>query len=205
MYTANTMASAIEALGMSLPYDSSIPAEDPLKRDECRMAGRCEAVVGRGGASRCGALLEVHAQGRTGAAGQASAPAGKRTARPLWSSAGGGPIKRVSVQGAAEQCEVGRVVGCRYMLELLKRDLKPRDIMTFKAFENAMVLTMALGGSTNAVLHFIAMARRVGGARAGCRAAHSWAGLPPHSSLQANSQSLQQPRNGRGAQRASRA
>jgi dihydroxy-acid dehydratase len=40
MYTANTMASAIEALGMSLPYDSSIPAEDPLKRDECRMAGR---------------------------------------------------------------------------------------------------------------------------------------------------------------------
>ncbi len=47
----------------------------------------------------------------------------------------------------------------RYMLELLKRDLKPRDIMTYKAFENAMVLTMALGGSTNAVLHFIAMAR----------------------------------------------
>lgn len=40
MYTANTMASAIEALGMALPYDSSIPAEDPLKRDECRMAGR---------------------------------------------------------------------------------------------------------------------------------------------------------------------
>lgn len=89
MYTANTMASAIEALGMSLPYDSSIPAEDPLKRDECRMAGR-------------------------------------------------------------------------YMLELMKRDLKPREIMTFKSFENAMVLTMALGGSTNAVLHFIAMARSVG-------------------------------------------
>ena len=40
MYTANTMASAIEALGMALPYDSSIPAEDPLKKDECRMAGR---------------------------------------------------------------------------------------------------------------------------------------------------------------------
>jgi dihydroxy-acid dehydratase len=40
MYTANTMASAIEALGMSLPYSSSIPAEDPLKIDECRMVGR---------------------------------------------------------------------------------------------------------------------------------------------------------------------
>ena len=40
MYTANTMASAIEALGMALPYDSSIPAEDSLKKDECRMAGR---------------------------------------------------------------------------------------------------------------------------------------------------------------------
>ncbi|GIL51840.1 hypothetical protein Vafri_7750 [Volvox africanus] len=89
MYTANTMASAIEALGMTLPYSSSIPAEDPLKRDECRMAGR-------------------------------------------------------------------------YMLELLKADLKPRDIMTYKAFENAMVLVMATGGSTNAVLHFIAMARAVG-------------------------------------------
>mgnify|MGYP001806857754 CR=1 FL=1 len=46
-----------------------------------------------------------------------------------------------------------------YMLELLKSDLKPLDIMTYKAFENAMVLVMATGGSTNAVLHFIAMAR----------------------------------------------
>ena len=45
------------------------------------------------------------------------------------------------------------------MLELLKRDIKPRDIMTAKAFENAMVTVMATGGSTNAVLHYIAMAR----------------------------------------------
>lgn len=89
MYTANTMASAIEALGMSLPYSSSTPAEDPMKRVECRMAGR-------------------------------------------------------------------------YMLELLKSDLKPRDIMTRASFENAMVLIMATGGSTNAVLHLIAMARACG-------------------------------------------
>jgi dihydroxy-acid dehydratase len=86
MYTANTMASAIEALGMALPYSSSTPADDPLKRVECRLAGR-------------------------------------------------------------------------YMLELLRRDIKPRDIMTRAAFENAMVLIMATGGSTNAVLHLIAMAR----------------------------------------------
>src|SRR3954447_3830427 len=85
MYTANTMASAIEALGMSLPYSSSIPAEDPLKLEECFRAG---AAV-------------------------------------------------------------------RNLLEL---DLKPRDIMTRKAFENAMVLITTLGGSTNAVLHLIAMA-----------------------------------------------
>lgn len=45
------------------------------------------------------------------------------------------------------------------MLELLKADLKPKDILTYKAFENAMVTVMATGGSTNAVLHFIAMAR----------------------------------------------
>ena len=89
MYTANTMASAIEALGMTLPYSSSIPAEDPLKKDECRMAGKA-------------------------------------------------------------------------ILNLLKLDLKPRDIMTRAAFENAMVLIMALGGSTNAVLHLIAMAHAVG-------------------------------------------
>eukprot|EP00854_Cymbomonas_tetramitiformis_P015653 gene15653-18564_t len=89
MYTANTMASAIEALGMTLPYSSSIPAEDPLKKDECRMAG----------------------------------PA---------------------------------------ILNMLKLNLKPRDIMTRAAFENAMVLIMALGGSTNAVLHLIAMAHSVG-------------------------------------------
>lgn len=89
MYTANTMASAIETLGMSLPYSSSIPAEDPLKLDECY---------------------------RTGAA-------------------------------------------IRNLLEL---DLKPRDIMTREAFENAMVIVSVLGGSTNAVLHLIAIARSVG-------------------------------------------
>ncbi len=88
MYTANTMASAIEALGMSLPYSASIPAVDAEKKEECRHAG--------------------HA-----------------------------------------------------ILELLKLDLKPRDIMTRTAFENAMVTVMALGGSTNAVLHLIAMARAV--------------------------------------------
>lgn len=88
MYTANTMASAIEALGMSLPYSASIPAEDPDKLDECLQAGRA-------------------------------------------------------------------------ILNLLERDIKPRDIMTREAFENAMVVVMALGGSTNAVLHLIAMARSV--------------------------------------------
>jgi dihydroxy-acid dehydratase len=89
MFTANTMASAIEALGMSLPGSSSTPAEDPAKLDECRRAGAA--------------------------------------------------IKR-----------------------LLELDLLPRDIMTRAAFENAMVITMVLGGSTNAVLHLIAMARSVG-------------------------------------------
>lgn len=88
MYTANTMASAIEALGMSLPYSSSIPAEDPLKIAECRAAGKA-------------------------------------------------------------------------ILNLLEKDIKPRDIMTRAAFENAMVIIMATGGSTNAVLHLIAMARAV--------------------------------------------
>jgi len=88
MYTANTMASAIEMLGMSLPYSSSTPAEDPLKLDEC---------FGAGAAIR----------------------------------------------------------------KLLELDLKPRDIMTREAFENAMVLITAIGGSTNAVLHLIAMARSV--------------------------------------------
>ncbi|GAA6137973.1 dihydroxy-acid dehydratase [Arenicella sp. 4NH20-0111] len=88
MYTANTMASAIEALGMSLPYSASAPAVDPEKVEECV---------------------------RTGAA-----------------------IKN-----------------------LLELDLKPRDIMTREAFENAMVVIIALGGSTNAVLHLIAMARAV--------------------------------------------
>jgi dihydroxy-acid dehydratase len=88
MYTANTMSSAIETLGMSLPHSSSIPAEDPLKLGECLAAG--EAIK-----------------------------------------------------------------------KLLELDLKPRDIMTREAFENAMVIIMALGGSTNAVLHLIAMARSV--------------------------------------------
>ena len=88
MYTANTMATAIEAMGMSLPYSASIPAEDPDKKNECQRAGQA-------------------------------------------------------------------------ILELLKADIKPRDIMTRTAFENAMVTVMALGGSTNAVLHLLAMARSV--------------------------------------------
>jgi dihydroxy-acid dehydratase len=89
MYTANTMASAIEAMGMSLPYSSSTPAEDPKKLEECFQSG----------------------------------------------------------------------AAIRNLLEL---DLKPRDIITRKALENSIVLVMALGGSTNAVLHLIAIARSVG-------------------------------------------
>ena len=89
MYTANTMAVAIEALGMSLPYSSSTPAVEPGKIDECLRAG----------------------------------------------------------------------AAIRYLLE---QDIKPCDIMTREAFENAMVLVTVLGGSTNAVLHLIAMARAVG-------------------------------------------
>jgi dihydroxy-acid dehydratase len=88
MYTANTMASAIEAMGMTLPYSASTPAEAPEKIQECIRAG--SAIRG-----------------------------------------------------------------------LLENDIKPRDIMTRQAFENAMTATMALGGSTNAVLHLIAMARSV--------------------------------------------
>jgi len=89
MYTANTMASAIEALGMSLPYSSSNPALSPEKKQECVDAGKA-------------------------------------------------------------------------MLHLLEKDIKPSDIMTRKAFENAITIIMVLGGSTNAVLHMIAMAKSVG-------------------------------------------
>ncbi|HLP54882.1 MAG TPA: dihydroxy-acid dehydratase [Fluviicola sp.] len=89
MYTANTMASAVEALGMSLPYTSSNPALSEAKQKECEEAGKA-------------------------------------------------------------------------MRLLLEKDIKPRDIMTRKAFENAMTVVSALGGSTNAVLHLIAMAHSVG-------------------------------------------
>lgn len=88
MYTANTMASAIEALGMSLPYSSSTPATDEGKLNECVRAGEAIKL-------------------------------------------------------------------------LLEKDIKPKDVMTRESFENAMVVVVALGGSTNAVLHLIAMARAV--------------------------------------------
>lgn len=88
MYTANTMASAAEAMGMTLPGSSSTPAISPDKAVECTKAG--EAV-----------------------------------------------------------------------LELLAKDIRPRDIMTKKAFENAITVVMALGGSTNAYLHLIAIAHSV--------------------------------------------
>src|SRR4051812_1841443 len=88
MYTANTMASAIEALGMSLPYSSSNPALSEEKRKECLDAGKAIRL-------------------------------------------------------------------------LMEKDIKPKDIMTRKAFENAITVIMILGGSTNAVLHLIAMAKSV--------------------------------------------
>src|SRR3954466_12135771 len=88
MYTANTMASAIEALGMSLPYSSSNPALSEEKRVECLQAGKAIKL-------------------------------------------------------------------------LLEKDIKPCDIMTRKAFENAITTIMILGGSTNAVLHLIAIAKSV--------------------------------------------
>ncbi|WP_417236314.1 dihydroxy-acid dehydratase [Bizionia paragorgiae] len=88
MYTANTMASAIEALGMSLPYSSSNPALSQEKHQECLDAGKAIKV-------------------------------------------------------------------------LLEQDIKPKDIMTKKAFENAITMVTVLGGSTNAVLHLIAMAHSV--------------------------------------------
>lgn len=89
MYTANTMASAIEALGMSLPYSSSNPALSEDKQKEC---------------ASIGAAIKL----------------------------------------------------------LLEKDIKPRDIMTLEAFENAITLVMVLGGSTNAVMHLIAIARTIG-------------------------------------------
>ncbi|QKJ29170.1 dihydroxy-acid dehydratase [Mucilaginibacter mali] len=89
IYTANTMAAAIEALGMSLPYSSSNPALSQEKQDECLAAGKAIKI-------------------------------------------------------------------------LLEKDIKPSDIMTRAAFENAIVTIMVMGGSTNAVLHLIAMARSIG-------------------------------------------
>jgi dihydroxy-acid dehydratase len=89
MYTANTMASAIEALGMALPFSSSNPALSKEKSHECVEAAKAIQV-------------------------------------------------------------------------LLQKDLKPREIMTSEAFENALTVVMALGGSTNAVIHLIAMAKSVG-------------------------------------------
>jgi dihydroxy-acid dehydratase len=88
MYTANTMASAIEALGISLPDSSAQEAVSSSKAEDCRRAGAA-------------------------------------------------------------------------VLELLEQDIKPTDIMTHKAFENAITVTIALGGSTNAVLHLLAMAHAV--------------------------------------------
>ena len=89
MYTANTLSSAIEALGLSLPYSSSNPAMSPEKREECLNVGK-------------------------------------------------------------------------YMKILLERDIKPSDILSKKAFENALRVVVVLGGSTNAVLHLIAMAKTAG-------------------------------------------
>ena len=88
MYTANTMSTAIEAMGLSLPGSSSTPAESPAKMRECAKAAEAIKVC-------------------------------------------------------------------------MEKNIRPRDLLTKESFENALVLTMALGGSTNGVLHFLAMAGTV--------------------------------------------
>jgi len=100
MYTANTMASAIEALGMAVPYSSSIPAWDPALNG------------GKGG---------IHAE-------------------------------------KVDECRRAVIA----LEHCIKNDIKPRDIMTYKAFENAVRFVMVTGGSTNATIHLIAMARAAG-------------------------------------------
>jgi dihydroxy-acid dehydratase len=85
MYTANTMSTAIEAMGLSLPGSSSNPAESPAKMRECTKAAEAIKIC-------------------------------------------------------------------------MEKNIRPRDLMTKESFENALVITMALGGSTNGVLHFLAMA-----------------------------------------------
>ena len=89
LFTANTMSTAIEALGMSLPGDASIPAADPRRVDHARRAGQT-------------------------------------------------------------------------LLRLLEEDLRPRDILTKDAFENAITVAVSMGGSTNMVLHLIAIAKEAG-------------------------------------------
>lgn len=89
MYTANTMSSAFEAMGMSLMYSSTMAAEDPEKAENTRLAGRV-------------------------------------------------------------------------LVEAIRRDLRPRDIITRRSIENALAVVMAVGGSTNAVLHFLAIAHSAG-------------------------------------------
>lgn len=89
MYTANTMATAIESMGLALPGSSSTPATSPAKMRECVKAAEAIRIC-------------------------------------------------------------------------MERDIKPRDLLTKRSFENAMVITMALGGSTNGVLHFLAMAATAG-------------------------------------------
>ena len=89
LFTANTMSTAIEVLGLSLPGDASLPAVDPNKVDEARQAGRA-------------------------------------------------------------------------ILRLLEQDIRPRDLLTRRAFENAIAVVLALGGSTNAVLHLMAIAYEAG-------------------------------------------
>ena len=71
------------------------------------------------------------------------------------------PTTSAACKAPTHPCTRGAGPPCRAILELLRRDIKPRDIMTRKAFENAIVTVMALGGSTNAVLHLLAMAHAV--------------------------------------------
>ena len=174
MYTANTMASAIEALGMSLPYSASTPAEDPLKKLECRKAALCAPAPRSTLAGLRACLIDisgvtqrllggVHALCRL----QTFAlfmylccrTSGGRTCFCAW------VLLRVRHGCGKDACaKSGSVchVPCSTVLELLKANIRPRDIMTRPAFENAMVLVMALGGSTNAVLHLLAMAHAAG-------------------------------------------
>ena len=164
MYTANTMSSAFEALGMSLPYSSTMAnVHDEIVAAARNAAKVLVEAVGQNAAGKLsdGDLREIEQRAIPGT-GSCGGMYTANTMSSAFEALGLSLPYSSTMANPHDEKQNSAKESAKVLLEAIRKDIKPRDIVTREALENAVAVIMATGGSTNAVLHFLAIAHAAG-------------------------------------------